>query len=68
MRAHILDGDKVQIGNTVFHTTSGRTEKAQANRPGLNDESIACVYVPGKSIEFARIAREQGPRGIKRID
>ena len=60
MKAFILENNRVQIGNKIFHTISGHVENSQNNRTGLEKEAIACVQVPTKNLEFARIALDLG--------
>lgn len=56
MKAFILPDNRVQIGDKIFDTETGRSEHSQDNRKGLAEESPNFVYVPGKSLEYARIA------------
>ena len=67
MKAFILDSKKgdVQIGNKIFHTTSGKIDDCQANRKGIFDDCETYVEVPMKSLEGAKLAItlvEQRPR------
>ena len=58
MKAFVLPDNKVQIGDTIFDLTSGHTEHSRAMRTGLTKEAIKVVYVPGKNLQFAKIAAE----------
>jgi hypothetical protein len=57
VKAFILDDNgTVQIGNKIFHTTSGRTENSTARRAGIFRECKCYVEVPFKSMEGANLA------------
>jgi len=66
MKAFILEKNKVQIGDTVFNTTSGHTEHSQANRMGIFQEALVFVEVPGKTLEYAKLAVDLGTQKLYR--
>jgi len=67
MRAFVLPNNLVQIGDTVYNLTSGETTHSRAMRTGLAKEALKIVYVPGKNLEFAKLAGEQAPRRKGRV-
>ena len=69
MKAFILPSPKsdkkVQIGNKIYHTTSGQVETSPANPKGIFKTCETYVEVPMKSMEGAKLAIvlvEQRPR------